>query len=643
VALLFAALLGAQPASAGPYVENQCSSSAPSIASGWSAYGQLTIALTVLSNGCGSGGALGDLVSSNGQSGAVTENGSGGSNVGLSVSVPGSAPDVTIRAIKAHVIASAVTGNDAFLSFVAAGQALPGGTLLPIGAGPSYSADENWTLPQGARDFQAYVYCSTDMSSPTCHFADAGSVPALKDITLTLAESVAPNIGGVSGPLAAAALKGGAITGSQAVSFTTSDTDSGVRSAALTLTPTAGGAAHAISFDFSSKCAYDSWNACPLSETVSSASFNSAQLPDGAYSVVLSATDAAGNVGSDELGQIISHNAPSNTAAPTVLVPGAVAAGTPLTTQPGGWSAPSGAGTISYGYQWESCDAQGEHCQAIAGAQAASYTPTASDVGRALRLVVTASNADGAASAASALTSVVTGIALGPTEGGPQPTPDGPLLTGLGAPNGSPASEAAQLQLGVKAAISRPYGHGAFLASGRLLDAQGRAIGGATLDVLERALAGSGPRVLSHATTRSDGAFTVAVPEGASRTIEVAYRAFLQDAAYAARARVQETIGAGVLMRVSARHTSPTGTIKLSGVVHGQIPRGGVIVELLVHYQGQWVPFRTPQTDGEGRFHTRYQFHGAVGRFPFRAEVPSGQAGFSFGRGYSATVAVSTG
>jgi hypothetical protein len=37
-----------------------------------------------------------------------------------------------------------------------------------------------------------------------------------------------------------------------------------------------------------------------------------------------------------------------------------------------------------------------------------------------------------------------------------------------------------------------------------------------------------------------------------------------------------------------------------------------------------------------------YQFEGGVGRFPFRAEVPGGQAGFPFASGSSRVVDVST-
>ncbi len=68
-----------------------------------------------------------------------------------------------------------------------------------------------------------------------------------------------------------------------------------------------------------------------------------------------------------------------------------------------------------------------------------------------------------------------------------------------------------------------------------------------------------------------------------------------------------------------------------------------MLVELQVHYRGQWVPFRTPRTDSDGRFQIRYQFQGATGRYPFRAEIPAGQAGFPYTGGYSSIITVRSG
>jgi hypothetical protein len=216
------------------------------------------------------------------------------------------------------------------------------------------------------------------------------------------------------------------------------------------------------------------------------------------------------------------------------------------------------------------------------------------------------------------------------------------LSTGVGAANGAGASETAQLRLGVRGRITRTFAHRALRLTGRLLGPQEHPIGNATLDVLE-AIAGTATfKPVGHATTRSDGTFVAGVPAGPSRLIEIAYRAFSGDASYAAVARVKETVAAGVRLSVSPTHAGAEGTIVLSGMVEGPIPQQGAIVDLLVHYRGRWEPFRTPRTNGRGRFRVLYQFEGGVGRFPFRAEVPGGQAGFPFGSGDSRVVDVST-
>ena len=116
----------------------------------------------------------------------------------------------------------------------------------------------------------------------------------------------------------------------------------------------------------------------------------------------------------------------------------------------------------------------------------------------------------------------------------------------------------------------------------------------------------------------------------------------LTDASYAAAAKIAEAVSAGVQLTVSPRRTGSEGTITLSGQVLGPVPAQGVAVELLVHYRGRWEPFRVPQTDSRGRFEVVYQFQGGVGRFPFRASVLGGQAGFPFVHGESEAVDVTT-
>ena len=541
--MLFASgLVLAPSASAGTYPMYQCAPGVPAVSVGWSVFGNTTNANTVLSNACSAGGSIGDYVFTNGQAGAVTENGESGSQVGLRIDVPGSAPGVTIHAIKAEVIGSAVTGDDAFLEFASAGQSLPGATELPYGGGTAYTATESWILPQGARDFEAYVNCSTDRSSPTCDFADSTAVPALTNITLSLEDNTPPTVENVSGPLAAAAAADAPVEGSQPISFTASDAGSGVHTATLTLSPLSGGASYVHTFDFSGECAYDSWNACPLTETVSGFTVNTDALADGAYAASLAITDAAGNVTNDALGSITVSNV-----AATVSSLGAL----------------PGPGTTS-------------------------------------------------------------------SDGAP-----------AGSPNGSGASEGAHLQLGISSPISRTYAKRALRVTGRLLNAQGLPIAGASLDVLQQ-VDGATLELIGRARTGSDGTFAATVPGGPSRTIEIAYRAFSTDPGYAAVAKLAESVDAGVQLGVSPHRTGSEGKITLSGRVLGPVPQQGVVVELLVHYRGHWEPFRDPRTDSRGRFRVVYQFQGGIGRFPFRAVVFGSQGDFPFAPGESRAVDVTT-
>lgn len=641
------ALAGVAPASAGTYPDYQCAPGAWAVSPGWSVYANSTIASTVLSNSCSTGGSIGDYVFTNGQPGDVTENGSSGSQVALALNVPSTTPDVSIQSIGAKVIGSSVTGNDAFLGFASAGQSLPGAVELPYGNGDDYKANDGWTLPQGARDFEVYINCSTDHSSPTCAFTDSTSVPALSDIELELVDNTPPVISSVSGELATAAASSAAVTGSKTLNFAASDADSGVRSATLTLTPAGGPAPYTHTFDFSAQCAYDSWNACPLTQTVSGFALNTAALKDDSYAATLTVTDAAGNTASQSLGTLISQNAPANTSTPTILVPDEVPVGAALTARPGTWSSPSEAGTVTYGYQWEQCDTHGNSCQPIAGAQNASYTPTPSDVGDTLRVLVRAADNDGSTEAISSPTSMVLNPAdtLGAlssvgTGGDTATTPSSTL--GPASPNGTASSEAAQLHLRGSSSILRSFALSAFELKGQLLNDVGSPIANATLPIVQQVAGSSARQVIADARTGPDGTFSVRVPAGPSRSIEILYRAFSSDAGYAAQAKLKESVGAGVRLNVSPRRTGSEGTIALAGTVQGPIPPQGAIVELFVHYRGKWEPFRTPRTNAHGHFEVAYQFQGAIGRFPFQAEVPAGQEGFPYNRGHSKIIDVTT-
>jgi hypothetical protein len=89
----------------------------------------------------------------------------------------------------------------------------------------------------------------------------------------------------------------------------------------------------------------------------------------------------------------------ASTAPPSLLSSpsevGAAVVGQRLTGEPGKWS---GAGTLTYGYQWHRCDATGAKCTSITGATGLSYKVVAKDVGQTIGLTVTATDSGGTTS-----------------------------------------------------------------------------------------------------------------------------------------------------------------------------------------------------------------------------------------------------
>lgn len=97
-----------------------------------------------------------------------------------------------------------------------------------------------------------------------------------------------------------------------------------------------------------------------------------------------------------------SSTAPQRTSNPTIS--GTPQVGQTMTATTGNWN---GAQPITFAYQWQRCDANGDSCVVIPGATAKTYVPQAADVGQTLRVVVTAKNSSGSASATSVPTGVV--------------------------------------------------------------------------------------------------------------------------------------------------------------------------------------------------------------------------------------------
>lgn len=95
--------------------------------------------------------------------------------------------------------------------------------------------------------------------------------------------------------------------------------------------------------------------------------------------------------------------APTNTTKPAIS--GSAQVGQTLTATQGSWVSDSKA---AFAYQWLACDDKGNSCANIANATKQTYVVQSGDVGKTIRVTVTAKNASGATSATSAQTAAVT-------------------------------------------------------------------------------------------------------------------------------------------------------------------------------------------------------------------------------------------
>ena len=110
--------------------------------------------------------------------------------------------------------------------------------------------------------------------------------------------------------------------------------------------------------------------------------------------------------------------APTNNSAPTIG--GSTTTGSTLTANPGTWN---GSAPITFQYQWQICDGNGNACHDISGATGQTYTVKTADAGNTVRVHVIASNSDGSANVNSAASAKIT-APVGPTNTAP------PTITG---------------------------------------------------------------------------------------------------------------------------------------------------------------------------------------------------------------------
>ncbi len=120
---------------------------------------------------------------------------------------------------------------------------------------------------------------------------------------------------------------------------------------------------------------------------------------------IVTASNAAGSASATSRAtKKVKAGPPLNTEAPAIA--GSLEEGQTLVASTGAWA---GTAPFVFSYQWQRCSFLGGYCENIAGATSSTYTLGALDIASQFAVVVTASNAQGSASATSAETSPILG------------------------------------------------------------------------------------------------------------------------------------------------------------------------------------------------------------------------------------------
>jgi hypothetical protein len=131
--------------------------------------------------------------------------------------------------------------------------------------------------------------------------------------------------------------------------------------------------------------------------------------------VAVTATNRGGSTtATSDPTAVVAAAPPVNTSPPAIA--GTAQQGQTLSASTGTWS---GTAPFTYAYQWRRCDTGGGGCADIASATTTTYTLVAADLGRTIRVAVTASNSAGSSSQSSAQTAVVAASATPPVNTSP--------------------------------------------------------------------------------------------------------------------------------------------------------------------------------------------------------------------------------
>lgn len=394
---------------------------------------------------------------------------------------------------------------------------------------------------------------------------------------------------------------------------------------------------------------------CPL-DVSGEVHFDTRALSDGPHTFRVAVEDVAGNTDIVTEDVVTTHNAPISTLAPALG--GTTAVGTQIAVGTGQWDgAPS-----TFGYRWLRCDADGQGCAPIAGADDPTYTLTAADAYHRLAAEVAAENPSGDATARSATSARIAdadghtappsgklgapgapgGSGAGGIDGLANPIGDreGHVANGAGATGSARIELAFRLPGGRTATRVRSPHSRRWVLVGRLVGADGQGVANARLAAAWK-IAGRDWVAHGGVRTEANGSFALPLPVGPSRQVKLVYFPFSDSRGFVASNVVRQEVLAPLTIRADRTRITADRAVRLSGRAGGgSIPRAGVLVTLQGFQAGYgWRTFRTVRTKRDGSWSTRYRFRLSHGRFGFRAVVPR-QGAYPFVTTRSAAVFV---
>lgn len=656
------------PAHAGVYSVYSCKNpdGTPAPTDGWSAAGGGYV-FSNPTNSCSQGGSLTAALS-----------GDHDQQVGANMSWTYAAPSGTeLTSFQAHrsiktVGASAINQNaGAIISWPGPSTTDAHENCFANWGCPSMGTEDPWnasgnTFNSGADlNNPARVYFSALCGGNPGYSCPARSAGPMASISVhrfraDLTDSLAPEIGGVSGTLIGSGTKSGVKT----LSVRASDVGGGVYRAVIEVKKPGDAsftAVKALVIDGNDgKCApapgadsayqFNRAVPCKLS-TSGDVDFDTNLLPDGEQELRIGVEDASGNrVTAYGPETLTVHNAPTSTQAPSVTTPTVIRTGDELTCQPGSFTpAPD---TIAYAWLVDGA--------VVDGATGTRYTVRAGDVGKSIVCRVTATTngksttvdsppvggpnqPGGPSTSASPATTTSSVTGSNGANGAGSATASAGLQNPAGANGSGGLVTTARFTAASKKTRRVRYGRKATL-TGQLRDAEGRAISGATVDVYSRvARKGSVLRKVGTVVTDRDGVYRWVAPIGLSRQIRFAYRAVVGAADYRDQVDVALQVGAKLTLKARRARVKSFGKMQLRGKLYGKgLPSRGALVEIQYLDGGTWKTAAVRRTKrGVIRFDYRYK-RTAKGVFAFRALLRR-QTGIPLTKGTSRKVVVRVG